>query len=100
MAFPTVTTQLNSGSTYTTIAVTAATQAAKSGAKIYVGVDTYHCEIFTLSADMAVNDTTLHVASQQAAATHPVGDKVAPQWALSAIGRTLSPIQVPRTKRI
>lgn len=96
----TLTSQLNMGTTYTSIPVTALPNIIPLGGVIFVSQGLSNVEAFTTSLSAHVGDTTIHVQSQMAAHTHPIGDPVTPSYLLTAVGRTLTPIQTPRTKKL
>jgi len=96
----TLTAQLTSGMTYTSMSVTPMPNAVPVGGVIYVSQGLVNVEAFTVSLSVHVGDTTIHVNSQRAGATHPVGNPVTPAYLLTAVGRTMAPVQVPRTKRL
>lgn len=96
----TLTAARNSGTTYTTLPVTAMPVSAPSGETIFVGVGLATVEAYVASAPIAQGDTTINVVSHLAAHTNPIGAVVDPRYTLSAIGRTLSEVQTPRLKRV
>lgn len=100
MANATLTSQINSGSTVTSLATTAQPQVANVGEIMYVSLSLTNVEGFVVSAPVAVNDTAVSVQSQQAAQTHLVGEQVAPRYILTTVGRTMIPAPTPRTHRI
>lgn len=100
MAAATLTAQVTSGANITSLATTAQPVIANTGEIVFVSQGLVNVEIFTVSSPVAVNDVVVNVTSQIAAQTHLIGENVAPKYTLSAVGRTLSPVQTPKTKRL
>jgi len=96
----TLTAQLTATHVYTTIAVTAMPVAVPAGAVVFVSQGLPNVEAFITSSLVSIGDVTIHVNSQMAGMTHLVGQLVTPAYLLTAVGRTLSPIQTQRTKRL
>ncbi len=84
----------------TSLATTAMADSAAVDEIVWVSLTYNNVEGFTLSAPVAVGDTTVHVDSQQAAQTHNTGDQVAPAHTLTAVGRSAAPMTIPRGRRL
>lgn len=91
---------LTQGVSYSTLSVTSMPVTVPSGVGVFVSQGLTNVEAFTTSAPVALHDTTIHVVTKVAAHSHAVGQNVMPAYLMTAVGRTLTPIEVPRTRRL
>jgi hypothetical protein len=100
VATATLTTQITATNTITSVAVTAMPTITNAGEVLFVSQGLPTVEQYVASVGSSVGDLTIAVVSKVAAATHLVGENVAPAHTLTAVGRTMSPVQTPRMHRL
>lgn len=96
----TLTSGLSAGLTYSSLSVTATPDTIQAGEKVWVGIGLPSVEAFVATSGTGVGATTIPVVARVSTHNHLFGETVDPHNALSAVGRTMTPIQTQRTRKI
>ena len=100
MATATLTAGLLATHSYNSLPITANPVHIPAGETVFVSQGLATVEAFTTSAVVAPGAFAIPVVTQVSAHAHNIGENVAPKFSLTAVGRTMVPVETPRTRRL